>query len=92
MDALICANDAMAFGALSALADHDISVPDDMSVIGFDDIAMAKWPAFRLTTIRNPMDLLVDTVIDLLDRRLANATRPAETIFLATELILRETH
>jgi DNA-binding LacI/PurR family transcriptional regulator len=53
---------------------------------------MAKWPAFRLTTIRNPMDLLVDTVIDLLDRRLANATRPAETIFLATELILRETH
>ncbi len=92
LDALICANDAMAIGALSALSERGVSVPEDMSVIGFDDIAMAKWPAFRLSTVRNPMDLLVQTVIDLLNRRLATPTRQAETIFLATELVLRETH
>ena len=92
MDALICANDAMAIGALSALGEHGVDVPRDVAVVGFDDIAMADWPAFRLTTVRNPMDPLVDTVIDLLEKRLADPSHPTETIFLATELVLRETH
>lgn len=92
MDALICANDAMAIGALSALRENGVHVPNDVAVVGFDDIAMADWPAFRLTTVRNPMEPLVDVVIDLLEKRLADPSHPTETIFLATELVLRDTH
>ncbi|MGO4910598.1 LacI family DNA-binding transcriptional regulator [Pseudorhodobacter sp. W20_MBD10_FR17] len=92
LDALICANDAMAIGALSALKDKGRDVPRDISVIGFDDISMASWPAFGLTTIRNPIDTLVAAVVDLLGRRSMTPDKPDETIYLETSLILRHSH
>jgi DNA-binding LacI/PurR family transcriptional regulator len=92
LDALICANDAMAIGALSALNNKGLEVPNDISVVGFDDISMASWPAFALTTIRNPIDLLVSAVLDLLERRSMTPDKPDETIYLDTTLILRQSH
>lgn len=91
-DALICANDAMAIGALSALKERGIGVPDDISVIGFDDISMARWPAFDLTTLRNPIDGLVAAVLDLLTTREHDPDRAERTILLDAPLILRSTH
>jgi DNA-binding LacI/PurR family transcriptional regulator len=92
LDALICANDAMAIGALSALKAKGREVPKDISVLGFDDISMASWPAFGLTTIRNPIDALVSSVLDLLGRRSLTPDKPDETIHLDTNLILRQSH
>jgi DNA-binding LacI/PurR family transcriptional regulator len=92
LDALICANDAMAIGALSALRDSGHRVPDDISVIGFDDISMAAWPAFALTTLRNPIDALVDAVLTLLDSRGRQPDRGECTILLTADLVLRDTH
>lgn len=92
LDSLICANDAMAIGALSAIDDSGRTVGKDISVIGFDDIAMANWPAFRLTTLRNPINALVETILGLLDRRRQDPDKPDETIFLEAELILRASH
>ncbi|MEO1679759.1 MAG: LacI family DNA-binding transcriptional regulator [Pseudomonadota bacterium] len=92
LDAMICANDAMAIGALSALAEAGLSVPGDVSVTGFDDMAMAAWPAFGLTTVRNPVPALVEGVTGLLERRLAEPHRPEETIRLDADLVLRRTH
>lgn len=92
LDALICANDAMAIGALSALRDQGRSVPQNISVIGFNDIEMARWPSIELTTLRNPIDALVDAVLDLLERRANHPSKEPEMIWLDAEVILRATH
>lgn len=51
-DAFFCANDFMAFAVINALSAEDISVPNDVWVIGFDDVQQSSWPIFDLTTIR----------------------------------------
>ena len=51
-DAIFCAADVMALGALDvARYELGIRVPEELSIIGFDDIPMASWPAYNLTTI-----------------------------------------
>lgn len=66
-DAIFCANDLIAMGALD-VARHElgIQVPEELSIIGFDDIPQANWPAYSLTTVSQPIDRMVDTTIDVL--------------------------
>ena len=92
LDALICANDAMAIGALSAARELGRDVPKDLSIIGFDDIAMASWPIINLTTLRNPIDASVSQIIGLLERRLADRSKPDETVYVDPIVIERGTH
>lgn len=92
IDALICANDATAIGALTAARELGTEVPEALSVVGFDDISMAKWPIFDLTTVRNPIDAAVAGIIDLLERRLEDPYKASETILVAPTLIERGTH
>lgn len=66
-DAVFCANDMMAMAALDvARVDFSIRVPEELSVVGFDDIQMASWPKYDLTTVRQPVERMVDATIDLL--------------------------
>lgn len=53
--AVVCGNDTIAIGALEAAHRHHIDVPRKLSIIGFDDIAMAGWEMIQLTTIRQPI-------------------------------------
>lgn len=92
IDALICANDACAIGALGALTELGIKVPQDIAVIGFDDIDMASWPMFNLTTMRIPLDLIVKAILDLLQRNLMDHDKTAECLKVDPHLILRGTH
>jgi DNA-binding LacI/PurR family transcriptional regulator len=66
-DSIFCANDLIAMGALD-VARHElgIQVPEELSIIGFDDIPQASWPAYSLTTVSQPIDRMVDTTIDVL--------------------------
>jgi len=54
-DALVCGNDTVAFGALTALREAGLEVPGDVAVVGFDDIPMAAHAAPPLTTVRSPL-------------------------------------
>lgn len=92
IDAIHCANDAMAIGALGYLRENGISVPDDVSVTGFDDISMAAWPGINLTTVHNPIDATVTHIVDLMERRLADPQKPGEVVRIDTHLVLRGTH
>ena len=92
LDALVCANDAMALGALMYLKSKGITVPDEIAVTGFDDISMAEWPNVELTTLRNPIEALVQGTIDLLMARAADPNRDGVTKWLDASLILRATH
>ncbi|WP_198662778.1 LacI family DNA-binding transcriptional regulator [Cohaesibacter intestini] len=92
LDALLCANDAMALGALSAIrATLGLKVPDDLSIIGFDDVALAAWPDFNLTTLRNPIDQTVAEILRLLELRLDSPDKPNEVVLVDPVLMRRGT-
>lgn len=65
-DAVFCANDIMAIAMLDAARIKGISVPDDLAVIGFDDIPMASWESYRLTTMRQPLRRMLEQAVDII--------------------------
>jgi len=88
--AIFASNDLAAIGAMNALRDLKISVPEDMSLIGFDDISQAAFTNPRLTTIRQPLDQMGRKSVELLVEQIQNPERPTRRIRLATELIIRD--
>ena len=89
-EAIFFANDILAVGGLDALRDEaGLSVPGDVAVAGFDDIAMASWPRYSLTTFRQPLDAMVERTVQLVTGK----AEPAETSIhlLPGELVVRNT-
>src|SRR5688572_11626616 len=89
--AVFCVNDLMAFGAMDAFRRAGRHVPDDVSVIGFDDIPMAAWEPYRLTTVRQDTDRIAAEVIRVLDRRTTDPDLPPISVSFPVELIARNT-
>jgi DNA-binding LacI/PurR family transcriptional regulator len=87
--AILCFNDISAMGSIRALHDYGLHVPDDVSIVGFDDIQSASYHVPSLTTIRQPLKLMGSTAAAALLRRMANETLPA-TIQVEPELVVRE--
>lgn len=89
-DAIFCANDITAFGALDGLR-HDLGlkVPLDVSVVGFDDVPMAAWPSFDLTTYRQRRNRMIDATVDILDELLADPTATPQRRMIPGSLIVR---
>jgi DNA-binding LacI/PurR family transcriptional regulator len=88
-DALFCCNDIMALAAIDAARELGLSTPDDLSIIGFDDIPMAGWTSYRLTTIRQPITRMINEVVSLIE---AGATVPVDettTSILPGKLMVR---
>lgn len=89
-DALFVANDHMAFGVLEVLrAELGLRVPQDVSVIGYDDAPMAGWKTFDLTTARQPLRKMVDTTIRMLLEEIRDGDRGPEKVEIPGELIVR---
>jgi DNA-binding LacI/PurR family transcriptional regulator len=89
-DAIFCANDIMALGALDvARRDMGLRVPETLSVIGFDDIPAAAWSAYSLTTIRQPVNRMIDATLALLADRLAAQTAQPVVKFIPGHLVKR---
>jgi len=88
--AVFFASDIMAMGAMDiARNDLDLAVPEDISIIGFDDAPPASWPSYQLTTIRQPLDAMIEAGIAIvLDSGDDRAGKPAQMI-LASELVIR---
>jgi LacI family transcriptional regulator len=88
-DAVFVASDSMALGAMRALREAEKRVPDEVAVVGFDDMPQAATADPPLTTIRQPIQragvLAVEMLIDILE----NGTEPARRIILPTELVIR---
>lgn len=66
-DALFCENDIMALAAIDVARGAGLEVPGDLAIIGFDDIPLAEWEAYRLTTIRQPMRRMVAEALELIE-------------------------
>jgi DNA-binding LacI/PurR family transcriptional regulator len=89
--AIFCANDILAFGALRAALDRGLSVPGELSLVGFDDSPMAALTNPRLTTVYQPAYAMGEQACQLLLRLVAGETVAEPTIVLPTELRVRET-
>lgn len=87
-DAIFCANDYMAFGVLDAIRRRGDERPSPW-VIGYDDVELASWPAFDLTTVRQPSRAMARAGVDLLLERIAAPERPPRTVLFPCELIVR---
>ena len=90
-DAVFCVNDLMAFGTLDYIRGAGLYVPNDVSVIGFDDVPMAAWSSYGLTTLRQDPQRIARDVISILDRRLAEPDSPPISVHFPVELVIRET-
>jgi LacI family transcriptional regulator len=88
--ALVAFNDTSAIGAIRALQDLGLSVPGDVSVIGFDDIKLAAFSNPRLTTIRQPMSNLGRIAAQCVLNQLNGSERFRKQITVEPELVVRE--
>jgi DNA-binding LacI/PurR family transcriptional regulator len=70
--AVLCSSDVMAIGVLHEAARRGLTVPDDLSVVGFDGIEATKWSVPELTTIEQPIDLIAERAVDTLQRLIAS--------------------
>ena len=89
-DAIFVANDHMAFGVMDALR-HDLGcdVPGDVSVVGFDDVPMAAWLSYDLTTVRQPRARMVAATVERLLARIDGDDAPPGKIEIDGALVLR---
>jgi len=87
--AVLCFNDVAAIGTVRGLHDAGLRVPNDVSVMGFDDIPAAEYYTPRLTTIRQPLQQMGNVAASLLIKKIAGAKVP-EVSRIEPELVIRE--
>ncbi len=90
-DGIFCVSDVIAMGVMDAIRNEsNLKIPQDVAIIGFDDIPQASWKSYDLTTIHQPVELLIDKTVDALFK-LINQTDPREIIEkVSTEIIVRK--
>lgn len=89
-DAIFAASDLMARGAMRAIKENGLEIPEDIAVIGFDDFPLSTPTKPTLSTIRQPIRNFGKKAIELLNDLIENGPDPSRHVILDTELILRE--
>ena len=90
IEAIICANDYTAARLLKTLGQLDISVPDDLRLIGFDDVRYATLVAVSLTTIHQPSRDIAMIAFQTLEARIHDPLLPIRTMLLNPKLVVRD--
>lgn len=88
-DAVFCANDEMAIGAQQAIQEKGLKIPDDIAIVGFDDLRFGAFASPPLTTIRQPTSELGETAMRMLDAMLHNKPLAVQSVVLAHQLVVR---
>ena len=89
--AIFCAADNLALGVISALQEAKFILPDDVSVVGFDGVALGEFTSPTLTTVSVPLDYIGLAALNLLEQRIvaADAAMPANRLELGCRLTIR---
>lgn len=90
-EAYFCGDDLLAVGALSAIRENGLSVPGDIGLIGLNDMEMSRWQIIGLTTIRQPIDQIIEAAIDLVVATIENRDLKPQTRLFPCQLIERST-
>ncbi|WP_311245506.1 LacI family DNA-binding transcriptional regulator [Microbacterium sp. WCS2018Hpa-23] len=89
-DAIVAFTDSLALGALHALHDHDVSVPGDVIVTGFDDVEFSRYTSPSLTTIAFDRRAFADAALGLLESRMDDRSTPPRALTLSHHLLERD--
>lgn len=89
-DAVFVASDLMAIGAMRAVREAGLMIPDDIAFVGFDDLPLATIPSPTLTTVRQPIVQFGMQAVEILIDLIENGISPARRFIMDTELIIRE--
>lgn len=90
-EAYFCGDDVLSIGALSAINSAGLSVPDDIGLIGLNDMEMAGWENIGLTTIHQPIAKIVDTAIKLILATLEQPDQKPEARLFSCHVVERQT-
>jgi LacI family transcriptional regulator len=88
--AIFASNDVSAFGVMEAIREHNLRIPQDVSVMGFDDIPQAAHVHPPLTTVRQPLEKMGRVATGMLLEYIKDPQRPIERVELPTELVIRQ--
>jgi DNA-binding LacI/PurR family transcriptional regulator len=86
VQSIFCADDVIAMGIMDSMKEAGRSAPDDISVVGFDDIPSAGWAAYSLSTVQQPVDAMIDHTLKILNNGISS--EPAE-VRIPGKLIIR---
>jgi len=89
--AYFCGDDVLSIGALSALQTAGKSAPEDIGIIGLNDMEMAGWENINLTTIRQPVKDIIAASVELVMARLINPDRAIEARMFNCQIVERGT-
>ncbi len=89
-DGVVCFNDLLALGLLRALADAGVRVPDDIAVIGIDDVDDGRYARPSLSTVALDKQGIAEAAVELLAARIDGDDSPARTVLAAHHLVIRE--
>lgn len=90
-DALVCHNDLLAIGAMRVLRDQDVAIPDDVAVVGMDDIELSRYATPPLSSIAPDKTLIAQNAVQMLVERLGNHTSgPPRQVITGFSLVVRE--
>ena len=91
-DAVFVANDHMAIAVMDTLRQRlHLRVPEDVSIVGFDNVPQAAWGSYDLTTVRQPAQRVIAATVALLIRQIGDWQAPPESVVLPVELVMRGT-
>ncbi len=89
-DALVCVNDRLAAVIMKALLKMGYSIPEDIRLVGFDDMPFVEYLPVRLTTVRQPVDAMAREAVRTLLDRIDTPKLPARDIVLTGKIVVRE--
>jgi DNA-binding LacI/PurR family transcriptional regulator len=90
-EAYFCGDDVLSIGVLSAVRDKDLKVPEDIGIIGFNDMEMAGWENISLTTIRQPIQHIITSSVELMMAMLQEPDRYPEARLFPCHVVVRST-
>ncbi len=89
--AVFCVNDLIAVGLMKAAFEIGLKIPEELSIVGFDDIPISSYLPVPLTTVRQPIKKIAEESFRMLFERMENRERKYQTKILSAELIIRKT-
>jgi len=91
IDCIFCGNDIIALGVMDAIRLVGLRIPEDVSVVGFDNIRMSEWPSYALTTWEQPLEEMTTAAVELLLKEIGERDAAPQVVMMKGHLVVRNT-